>query len=375
MTAETTALLRSLPLLELHRTQGAKIAAFAGWEVPIYFTSILEEHDAVRNRAGLFNISHMGYFIFKGKGARNFLNSLLTASLASLKPCTAVYSLVTNEQGGVLDDVILYERHNESYILIVNAGTREKDWHWILSRKPADVEMEDKTFEKVLFALQGPNSEALMEKYFKVKIAELKRFQFMSLTYMGKDTFFFRTGYTGEDGFEIMAPLQDGEEIWKGLLYAGKEEGLLPVGFGARDTLRLEARYPLYGHEMDETTNPFEAGLGWAVDLDKDFVGRQALREAKKKGVTRQLVGFEVLGRGIPREGYEMYLKGKLAGKVTSGCLSPTLKKNIGLARVESAAPVTEGLEIQVRSERFPCKVIKEPFYIGESLKKFSKKS
>jgi len=371
MSTETESQLRSLPLLALHRERGAKIAAFAGWEVPIYFTSILEEHDAVRTKAGLFDISHMGYFTVLGKDTRKFFDRLLTADLKKLSPGGAVYSLMTKDSGGIIDDVILYERDEDSYFLIVNAGTREKDWSWIVSRKGAyDIRMKDESFAKVLFALQGPRSEALLTGLLKADLSRLRRFQFTTVQRDGHEIILSRTGYTGEDGFEILAPLPYGETLWQDLLKNGEA---VPIGFGARDTLRLEARYPLYGHDMDETTTPLEAGLGWAVDTSKNFPGSEKIRSQKEKGFLKRMTGFEVLGRAIPREGYEIYWKGKPAGKVTSGGMSPSLKKNIGLAYVESTQPVTEGLEIQIRGERVPCQVVKGPFYVGESLKRFQK--
>lgn len=373
MTTATDTQLRSLPLLHLHRARGAKIAAFAGWEVPIYFTSILEEHEQVRSRAGLFDISHMGYFTFSGKDTRKFFDCLLTANLSRLAPGGAVYSLMTKESGGIVDDVILYQRDENNYFLIVNAGTREKDWGWITSHQGSfDVRMKDESFGKVLLALQGPKSEQILTQLFKTDLSKLRRFQFAIVRHDGHEIILSRTGYTGEDGFEILAPLSYGETLWEALLKTGDA---LPIGFGARDTLRLEARYPLYGHDMDETTTPLEAGLGWAVDVTKTFPGSGVIRAQKEKGFAKRMTGFEVLGRSIPREGYEMYLNGKPAGKVTSGGMSPSLKKNIGLSYVDSPVPVKEGLEIQIRNERVPCRAVKGPFYVGESLKRFQKSS
>jgi len=374
MTSPSTKDIRPLPLLDLHKERGARLVEFAGWQVPIYFSSILDEHSCVRDRAGLFDISHMGYFTVKGKQAREFLDNLLSASLEKLEPGKAVYSLLTNEKGQVLDDVIVYQKGEADYFLIVNAGTTEKDWKWIGKHKPQGVQLEDLSRKKVLLACQGPAGEFIVSDFFKKKLSGLARFEFEIADYQGNEVLLSRTGYTGEDGFEILAPLELGSEIWKGLLQVGASHGMEPVGFGARDTLRLEARYLLYSHDMDESVTPLQAGLGWAVDLNKEFIGSAEMKKQKAQGWTKRLIGFEVLGRVIPREGYELYWKGKSVGKVTSGCLSPTTRKSIGLGYLDTQEAVKEDLEIKIRGELYLCRIIKGPFYIGESLKKFSKK-
>jgi aminomethyltransferase len=366
---------RSLPLEELHRKAGAKIVEFAGWQVPVYYTGILQEHHAVREKAGLFDISHMGVFFIEGKDARRFLSGLLTVSFDKLDLGAAVYSLMTNEAGGIVDDVILYQRGENRYFLIVNAVNTEKDAEWLKKYLIGDVRITDWSPEKVLLALQGPKSEAILSQFTDMDLSDVGRFRFHVGRFQGSEIIYCRTGYTGEDGFEILTSKENGAALWAGLMVSGVEYGLVPAGFGARDSLRIEARYSLYGHELTEETSPLEAGLGWAVDLGKNFIGSEKIKEQKEKGVSKRLIGFEVLGRQIPREGYSLYLNGKEAGKVTSGVMSPTLKKNIALGYVDSTAPVKEGLEIEVRGQKVPCKMVKGHFYIGESLKKFSKKT
>ncbi len=366
---------KPLPLLELHREKGAKIADFAGWEVPIYFTSIIEEHEAVRNTAGLFDVSHMGYFLIEGLDAREFLSSLLTANFDKLKPEAGIYSLMTNEAGGIIDDVILYEKNIHEYFLVVNASRISEDWEWLSSnQKDFQVKLTDFSFRKTFFALQGPKSEAIITEFTGLDFSKVMRFQFQIFNYQGVEVIICRTGYTGEDGFEILLPKPKGGDFWKGLLRVGEALGLRPVGFGARDSLRLEARYSLYGHELTEEVTPLEAGLSWAVDLDKNFIGSEKIKAQKEKGISKRLIGFEALGRQIPRAGYKLYLNGAESGFVTSGGMSPTLKKNIGLGYIDSPKPVIEGVEIEIRGQKIPCRIVKGPFYIGGSLKRFSKK-
>lgn len=366
--------IKPLPLLELHKEKGAKTGEFAGWEVPLYYTGILKEHIKVRKQAGLFDVSHMGYFIIEGRDARNYLSGLLSASFERLQPGFAVYSLLTNEEGGIVDDVILYQKGEGDYFLIVNASNLEKDWDWLQSHKGGhQVELTDLSAEKMFFALQGPASEKILTKYTGLNFSRIGRFQFQIFDFQGVETLICRTGYTGEDGFEILLPKPKGADLWLDLLKAGEAEGLAPIGFGARDTLRLEARYPLYGHELNDETTPVEAGLNWAVDFEKEFIGSEKNKKQKEEGVSKQLIGFEVLGRQIPRQGYDLYVKNKKAGTVTSGCMAPTLKKNIGLGYVKAASAAAKDLAIDVRGERIPCKAVKGHFYIGESLKKFHK--
>jgi aminomethyltransferase len=373
--SETMEEIKSLPLIEFHRRRKAKIANFAGWEVPLYFTTILQEHEKVRTAVGLFDISHMGYFTIKGTGSRSFLDSLLSGKFANLTVGKAIYSLLTNEAGGIVDDVILYQRGEDDYFLIVNAGRLNEDWEWLNSHLPdVNVELKNLSDEKVFFAVQGPAAEKVASTFTGLDLSKMGRFEFTSFNFQGKEVTICRTGYTGEDGFEVLAPKSIGPEMWEGFLQVGKNDSIEPIGFGARDSLRLEARYPLYGHELNMDITPVEAGLNFAVDFEKQFTGSEIIKSQKKNGISKRLVGFEVEGRQIPREGYPLFLDGQLAGKVTSGLMSPTLKKNIGLGFVDSSTPVSEGLSVEVRGQQVPCKVIKGPFYTSPSLKKLQKK-
>ena len=354
--------IQHLPLAPKHVQNQAKLGHFGSWEVPLYFRGILEEHEAVRTAAGLFDISHMGKFFFSGPEALAFLDGLLPRSVAAMKDGQALYMPLLNEAAGILDDIILYRVSQNDFIMIVNAGNTEKDFAWIKKHVPSGVVFRDETPAMGLIALQGPAAGAILKD-------ALKDDSFSGLSYYHfarwKDGMIARTGYTGEDGFEIMASLKAIESLWDSLFEAGKSRGLQPLGFGARDTLRLEAGMPLYGHDMAETENPFELGIGWAVDLTKPaFMGKEALVRIKAQGLAKRLVGFEMVDRGIPRQDYEIRKAGKTLGKVTSGTFSPTLKKNIGMGYV----PVSETepgneIEVLVRDKALKAKIVKLPFY------------
>lgn len=354
--------IQHLPLALKHVQNQAKLGHFGTWEVPLYFRGILEEHEAVRTAAGLFDISHMGKFFFSGPKAQEFLDGLLPRSAAGMTDGQALYMPLLNESGGILDDIILYRVSENNYIMIVNAGNTEKDFAWIQGRLPSGVIFRDETRVMGLIALQGPAAADILKDALKDdSFSKLSYYHFASW----KDGMIARTGYTGEDGFEIMANLKAVENLWDSLFEAGKSRGLQPLGFGARDTLRLEAGMPLYGHDMGETENPFELGIGWAVDLMKPaFTGKEALVRIKAQGPAKRLAGFEMVDRGIPRQDYEIRKAGKSIGKVTSGTFSPTLKKNIGMGYV----PVSETepgneIEILVRDKVLKAKIVKLPFY------------
>ncbi len=340
------------------------MGAFGQWEVPLYYSTILEEHDKVRHLAGLFDISHMGVFWFSGKGAVAFLDHLLPRSVPKMSLGQAIYNPLLNEQGGFVDDIILYRFEAERFCMIVNADNVAKDYAWIHSKLPADVHMVNTSDEKGLLALQGPMSAAILDEAFPVpgeNFGALKNYHFKSWR-TGMVT---RTGYTGEDGFEILVSLKELEEVWDTLLRVGKPKGLTCIGFGARDTLRFEAAMLLYGHDMNDQISPLEAGVSWAVDLTKpSFIGREALIRQKEKGLEKRWVGLEMLERGIPRQGYEIMSHGKKVGVVTSGSFSPTFKKNLALGYVSTAlaGPGTE-LEILIRDKQVKAKVVSLPFY------------
>lgn len=360
-----TVTLKRLPLHDLHVKAKAHLGAFGEWEVPLYFTSILEEHEAVRTRAGLFDISHMGEFFITGRDAKAFLDFLLPRRMNRLKDGKALYSPLLNENGGIVDDLIVYQLGPEKFLLIVNAGNIEKDFQWILHRAPASVTVENASEAKSLFALQGPRSLEVLQTLFHCDFQSIGYYHFLNLATEWGELFISRTGYTGEDGFEIMANANDAVRLWQAILDAGKPWNLKPIGFGARDTLRLEAGMLLYGQDMDDTTSAVEAGLSWAVDFEKThFIGRDRNLLERDKGATRRLVGFEMLERGIPRHGFGIEKKGRALGQVTSGGFAPTLKKSIGLGYVPpEEAKIGNKFEITIRNQKVTAKVVPLPFY------------
>ncbi len=358
--------IRYLPLHQRHVERGAKLGQFGDWEVPLYYTSILEEHDAVRNRAGLFDISHMGEFFIRGSAALAFLEQVLPRPISSMTLGKALYMPLLNNHGGFIDDIILYRLEPDFFLMIVNAGNVDKDFEWLQSCKkrldPQNTfELTNQTDEKGLLALQGPKSEAIVRAAFGAEFASLGYYYAKPW----KKGLIARTGYTGEDGFEIMVDQKHLNELWNLLFKFGTAEGLVPAGFGARDTLRLEAAMPLYGHDMDDQITPLEAGIGWAVDLNKPgFIGREPLVKQKAEGVQKKLVGFEMIDRGIPRQGFEIKKGEKSLGVVTSGSFSPTLQKNIGLGYVvASEAAAGNEIEILIRDKAVKARIIKLPFY------------
>ncbi len=354
--------IRKLPLHDRHAALGGKFGNFGDWEVPLYFAGILEEHEAVRTRAGLFDISHMGKFYFEGARTAEFLDSFLPRNILKMEAGKALYMPLLNDQGGFVDDIIVYKVSDSKFIIIVNASNTDKDDAWIRSRTPSNVQFTNSSSEKGLIAIQGPLSVQLLEKVLGTsEFSTLGYYRFKEW----KDGMIARTGYTGEDGFEIMAGFETLGKLWDGLLAAGKDQGVMPIGFGARDTLRLEAGMPLYGHDMDDTFTPFEAGLDWAIDWTKEkFTAHEILLKQKQQGVGRKLVGFEMIERGIPRQGYAIQKDGKNTGEVTSGTFSPTFKKNIGMGYVETAnsRPGTE-IDVIVRDKAVKASVVKLPFY------------
>lgn len=360
-----TATLKRLAIHPIHAEAGAHFGHFGDWEVPLYFTSILEEHETVRAQAGLFDISHMGEFFIRGKDSKRFLDFLFPRKMTRLENGKALYSPLPNDQGGIVDDVIIYQLDPENFLLIVNASNIQKDFDWIQRHLPATVELENASDEKSLFALQGPQSILIMESLFHCDFRSLGYYRFLKKNTDWGELFISRTGYTGEDGFEIMAEVSEASNLWSTLMKTGNQWGLRPIGFGARDTLRLEASMPLYGQDMDDSTSIIEAGLEWAIDLDKDhFIGRERNAREKKEGPRRKLVGFEMLDRGIPRHGFEIEKDGKSLGQVTSGSFAPTLKKNIGMGYVVTDhSQIGNEIEIVIRGQRVRARITKMPFY------------
>jgi aminomethyltransferase len=367
---DTTNDLRETPLTSRHRSLGARLIPFAGWLMPVQYTGIIQEHKAVRSEAGLFDLGHMGQVDVTGPDALPFLQWIASSDIASIEPGSAIYGMLTNEQGGVIDDIIVYRRPDGSYMVVVNASNRDKDVAWMHRQREAkpelDVVIEDISDRTGMIAIQGPIAEAMVQGLTDADLSSVDAFQWMPATVAGIPLMAARTGYTGEDGFEFYCDADRVGELWDALLAAGSPNGLVPVGLGARDTLRLEARMPLYGNELADDISPLEAGLGWAVALDKGpFVGRAPIAAMKEAGAPRRTVGFRLLDRaGSARNGYPVEVDGRTVGHVTSGALSPTLGENIGLALVErGVAGVGKPLDIIVRGKSVRAEQIKVPFY------------
>ena len=359
-------MLRRTPLHEAHHSVGARMVDFAGWEMPVQYSGPIQEHMAVREAAGLFDVSHMGEFEITGPGALELVQRLTTNDVSKLKDNQVQYSTLTNEAGGVLDDLLVYRISSEYFLLVVNAATTDKDFAWIARHaNPSDAEVHNTSSGYALLALQGPRAERILQDLSDHMLDRIPYYWSQKVKVDGVDCRVSRTGYTGEDGFEIFCHPADARHIWNRLLLTGHDRGLIPCGLAARNTTRLEAAFRLYGNDMDETTTPLEAGLGWVVKLGKgEFVGREALTRQKEEGLIRKLVGFEVLDRAPARDGYPVLIEGKEVGRVTSGSPAPFLKKNIGLAYlpVEHSATGT-GISILIRGREVPAQIVATPFY------------
>lgn len=359
--------LRQTPLHAVHIRLKARLVPFAGYEMPIQYTSIREEHTAVRERAGLFDVSHMGQIHFSGPRAAEVLETLLTCEVASLGVDRARYGLLLNEAGGCIDDVMLTRVADEEYFLCVNASNIQKAWDWIeshVSSTGSEVLLEDRSAETALLALQGPAAKDILTR-LGLDASEIpKRFRVARLGIAGATVLVSGTGYTGSPGYELYVSNADAEKLFESILEAGEEAGVLPAGLGARDTLRLEAALPLYGHELDEQTTPFEAGLDRFVKpLDRGFLGAPALAAKSSRDPERCLIGFEMTGRGIARADYEIIHEGHVVGRVTSGAPSPTLGKSIGLGYVPRAqSEVGQVLAIRIRTKDVEARVVERPF-------------
>lgn len=357
--------LKRTPLYEVHLGLGAKIVQFAGWEMPIQYSGIIDEHLAVRNCAGLFDVSHMGEIEISGQGALSALQRLLTNDVTRLSEGEAQYSLICYPNGCTVDDLTVYRTTNDLFMLCVNAANAEKDFLWIKDNLKGKALARDISDETTLLALQGQKAEQILRKITMVDLSRLGYFKFLRAEVGGVKTTLSRTGYTGEDGFELFAQSERAQNLWAALMEAGAEFGLKPIGLGARDTLRMEMKYPLYGHELDENTTPIEACLNFAVRFEKgDFIGRDVLLKQSREGVSKKLIGFEIVGKGIARRDYKILKDGLIVGRVTSGTMSPSLKKPIGLGyvRPELADPGTE-LDVEIRGEAVKAIVHKSRFY------------
>ncbi|HYT31729.1 MAG TPA: glycine cleavage system aminomethyltransferase GcvT [Thermoanaerobaculia bacterium] len=366
MSAPAPATLRRTPLYALHRELGAKMVDFGGWEMPVQYEGILEEHRAVRERVGLFDVSHMGKFELTGSDALPALQSLTPNDVGRLADGRCHYSAFLTERGRgtFVDDLLVYRRAADSYLVVVNAGNTPKDFQWAKAHAQGDLRLEDKSAAYALIAVQGPLAAAVMSRVSQPDPSDLPYYGFRDSQVLGSPALVSRTGYTGEDGFEIYLDPQYAEKVFRGLLEAGRPEGVVPCGLGARDTLRLEAKMALYGNDIDDTVTPWEADLGWIVKMKKgDFLGRDALERQKEQGVPRKLVGFEMVDRGIARHGYPAQTPAG-EGVVTSGTHSPTLGHPIGLALVPSGAQtVGTEFEVDIRGRRARARIVETPFY------------
>jgi aminomethyltransferase len=359
--------LRKTPLNAVHRESGAKMVSFGGWEMPVEYAGLIREHMAVREAAGLFDVSHMGQIEVEGRGALSFLQRVTSNNLAKTVVGQAQYTCLPLPNGAPVDDLVALRLAEERFLLVVNAANTRKDFEWLERQGPEGCRVRDRSDEYALVALQGPRAQQILSPHASVDLASLAFYHCAEGDVLGFPALVSRTGYTGEDGFEILVANEGAEPLWRGLLAAGAELGLVAVGLGARDTLRLEAKMCLYGQDIDETTTLVEAGLGWVVSLDEvkgDYIGRAVLEEQKKHGAPRKLVGFEMVGRGIARHGYPSYLGDRAVGAVTSGSYAPFLKKNIGLCYLPTPrAAVGTAFEIEVRGHRLPAQVVPTPFY------------
>lgn len=353
------------PLYDRHIALGGRMVDFGGWDLPQQYTSIRDEHFAVRKAAGLFDVSHMGRFRIKGDASLGFVDGLVTNDLRSVDVGHAQYGLLCNEAGGIIDDLVVY-RTDEGVLVVVNASNREKDLDWFRSHAPAGLEVEDRTFELALIAYQGPQAQELLPASGLDGIAY---FGFHNGEVAGQPAVISRTGYTGEDGFELFIKSERVGDVWDAILERGRPQGALPAGLGARDAARLEAALRLWGNDMDETVNAYEAGLGWTVKLDKgDFIGRQALLKVKQEGPRRRLIGLSLEAGSIPRHGAAVSHDGDRIGTITSGTHSFFLGHPIALALVEGPSfPVGQKLAVDVRGREAPAEVVKLPFYRGSA--------
>lgn len=360
---ESTTLKRT-PFYAFHRAAGAKLVDFAGFEMPVRYTGDVREHQAVRTTAGLFDITHMGEFDVRGPGAADYLDRLLTNHVGGLEVGQALYSPMCRPDAGIVDDLLVY-RYADHYMVVVNASNMAKDFAWMAEHKPADVVLEDHSDRTALLAVQGPKAAEILRGHVPDSVLELGYYRFTTGSLFGVPATLSRTGYTGEDGFELYFAPEHGDAVWNGLMAAGEPHGLELIGLGARDTLRLEMGYMLYGNDIDDVTTPLEAGLGWTVKLKKgDFHGRDVLVKQKEQGLQRRLVGFQLEGRRVPRHGMRISSGGRDVGVVTSGTFSPSLERPIGMGYVETACASTgTSLMIEAGTTSLPARVTARPFY------------
>ena len=358
--------MKNTALTHKHIQLGAKMVPFAGYSMPVQYEGVTLEHETVRNGVGVFDVSHMGEFILRGPNALEFLQKFSSNDASKLFDGKAQYSCMPNGKGGIVDDLIIYRISENEYFLVVNASNIEKDWNWISSLNEMNVEMTDVSDEYTLLAIQGPKAAASMQALTKVNLSEMNYYTFEYAEFAGiKDVMISATGYTGSGGFEIYVKNEDAEELWNAVFEAGKEFNIKPIGLAARDTLRLEMGFCLYGNDINDETSPLEAGLGWITKFTKSFVDSEYLAKQKEEGIQRKLVAFEMIDRGIPRKDYEIVdSNGTKIGHVTSGTMSPSMKIGIGLGYVQKEhSGIDTDIFISVRNKTLKAKVVKLPFY------------
>lgn len=357
--------MRKTALNSIHKELGAKMVEFAGWEMPVQYEGVRKEHLAVRKSAGLFDVSHMGEIEVRGSDAIEFCQWVTTNDVKKVQNSQAQYTLLCNTQGGVVDDVIIYKFSDKHFLFCVNASNSDKDFEWIKKEESKfDVEVSDTSAQYSQIAIQGPDSKTILSDAIETDIDGIKKFRFEVINWNDYDIIAARTGYTGEEGFEIFLPWDVAPLLWNKLMQAGAGFGIKSCGLAARDTLRIEMGYSLYGHEIEEDINPLEAGLERYIELDgDDFIGKQALADSLDKGLSKTLVGFELLERGIPREGYSIFKNDTFLGNVTSGTLSPSLEKSIGLGYLNNKVEHDNIIQIQIRDTLRDAKIVSIPFY------------
>lgn len=358
--------MKSTALTSVHKALGAKMAEFAGYEMPISYEGVNAEHHTVREKVGVFDVSHMGIFMISGEKALELLQKVWANDLSKVSIGQAQYSYLPNDQGGIVDDLITYRLAEDQYMLVPNASNIQKDFDWIAQHNSMNAKMENLSDDYGIFAIQGPNALEAMQKLTDVNLSEIKYFHFETGTFAGvKEVIISATGYTGSGGIEVYFKKEDSEKIWNEVMKAGEEFGIQPIGLAARDTLRLEMGLCLYGNDIDDQTSPFEAKLGWTTKFTKDFVNSEALKKQKEEGVDQKLSGFELVDKGIPRQGYEIVdADGNKIGVVTSGTKSPSLDKAIGMGYIaNSHNKIGDEIFIQIRKKAVKAKVVKTPFY------------
>ena len=358
--------MKNTSLYQIHLDLGAKMVPFAGFNMPVSYSGIKAEHQAVREALGMFDVSHMGEFLVKGEHALDFLQYVTSNDVAKLEDGKVQYSCMPNGQGGIVDDLLVYRINAEKYLLVVNASNMEKDWNWLQKQNKWGVQMEDLSDNLSLLAVQGPKAVAALQSLTAIDLQTISYYTFQIAEFAGvQDVIISATGYTGAGGFELYVPNADAPKVWEAVMQAGASFGILPCGLGCRDTLRLEMGFCLYGNDIDDTTSPLEAGLGWITKFTKDFIDADKLQAQKETGVQKKLVGFEMQERGIPRQHYSLHNEaGEVIGEVTSGSESPSTGKLIGMGYVQAAHSKSgTTIWVDIRGKKIPAQIVKLPFY------------